>query len=149
MEMRVAGEEDIRHLAGLLVRFGDEGDTAAVEQSFAEDLLGWWRAHNDSHVPFLATLPSTDAVGMAWLAVTARVPRPGSMSRRSGDVQSVFVVPEHRSRGVGIALLRSVLQHAKALDLEHVTVHSHQGAASLYERAGFTSTPDLLIRTVP
>jgi hypothetical protein len=79
MEIRVAGEEDIRHLAGLLVRFADEEDMAAVEQIFAEHLLGWWRAHNESHVPFLATLSSTDAVGMAWLAVTARVPRPGGL----------------------------------------------------------------------
>ena len=138
MEIKVAGEDDIGHLAALLSRFaGDEG-AAGVEQIFARDLLSWWRAHQDSHVPFLAMLSSTAAVGMAWLAVTARVPRPGSMRRRSGDLQSVFVVPE-----------RGVLQHASALGLEHVTVHSNQHAASLYERAGFTSTPDLLFRAMP
>jgi GNAT superfamily N-acetyltransferase len=145
MEIRVAGPDDVGHLAGLLGRFAEceEPEGAA----FAPDLLRWWTTHDDSHVAFLAVLPSGDAVGMAWLALIARVPRPGGAARVCGDVQSVYVVPEQRAAGVGTALLRGVVQHAESLGLEHVTVHSNQRANSLYERAGFTSSPELLLRT--
>ena len=146
MEIRVAGATDVGPLADLICRFADKEEPAGNERAFAEDLTGWWEDHRDSHVPFLALLPSSGAVGMAWLALTARVPRPGGGSRLSGDIQSVYVVPEHRCSGVGTALMRAVLQHAEALGVEHVTVHSNQRAASLYERAGFSTSQELLMR---
>jgi GNAT superfamily N-acetyltransferase len=132
MEIRTAVPDDVGRLADLLGRFAgcDQPEGAA----FAPDLLRWWADH-DSHVAFLAVLPSGEAVGMAWLALTARVPRPAGAARLSGDVQSVFVVPEHRSAGVGSALLRAVMEHA------------NQRALSLDERAGFTSSPELLMWT--
>lgn len=147
MEIRVVGAADIGHLADLIWRFAGQEEPTSAERAFAEDLFSWWEAHHDSHVPFLAVQPSGNAVGMAWLALTARVPRPGGTSRLCGDIQSVYVVPEHRSAGVGTALMRTVLQHAEALGLEHVTVHSNQRAASLYERAGFSTSRELLLRT--
>jgi GNAT superfamily N-acetyltransferase len=147
MEIRVAGAAEVGQLAGLIWRLARPEERTSTERAFAEDLLGWWEVQHDSHVPFLALLPSGRAVGMAWLAVGARVPRPGRASRLCGDIQSVYVVPEHRSAGVGTVLMRAVLQHAEALGLEHVTVHSNQRAASLYERAGFSASQELLMRT--
>ena len=150
METRVGGAADVAHLADLIWRFaGDDGPPAASEQAFAEDFRVWWEAQGGSHVPFLAVLSSGRAIGMAWLALTARVPRPGQADRSCGDVQSVYVVPEHRGAGVGTALMRTLLQHTEALRLEHVTVHCNQRAASLYERVGFGTSRDLLLRTYP
>jgi GNAT superfamily N-acetyltransferase len=147
MEVRVAGADDMGQLAGLLARFGEPGRPAGAEPAFAADLLRWWEDHQASHVPFLAVLPSGASVGMAWLAIAARVPRPGGPSRICGDVQSVYVVPEHRSAGIGAALIAAVARHADELGLEHVTVHANQQARSLYQRAGFATSHDLLMRT--
>ena len=146
VEIRVAGAADVAHLAELVQQFGAE-EQGADAPSFAPDLLRWMDAHRDSHVPFLALLPSGAAVGMAWLALTARVPRPGRPHRLCGDVQSVYVVPEQRDAGVGAALLRTVLQHAADLGMEHVTVHSSERAVSVYERAGFGSSAEFLMWT--
>ncbi len=146
MEVRVAGADDMRQLAGLLGRFDEGEQPAGARPASAGDLLRWWAGHQASHVPFLAVLASGSAVGMAWLAITARVPRPGGWGRLCGDIQSVYVVPEHRSAGIGTALIGAVARHADALDLEHVTVHANQRARSLYERAGFAASRDLLMR---
>ena len=146
MEVRVAGVAGVAHLAELVQQFGTE-EQGAGAPSFAQNLLRWMDAHRDSHVPFLALLPSGSAVGMAWLALTARGPRPGRTGRLCGDVQSVYVVPEHRDEGIGAALLRTVLQHGAALGMEHVTVHSSERAVSVYERAGFDSSAELLMWT--
>jgi GNAT superfamily N-acetyltransferase len=75
--------------------------------------------------------------GMAWLALHDRVPNPARFDRRTGDVQSVYVVPEARDAGVGTALLEAVLTEARDRELAHVTVHSSERAASLYLRFGF------------
>lgn len=86
---------------------------------------------------------------MAWLALVPRVPRPGRIGRLSADVQSVFVVPAHRGRGIGAALVEAVTQHALQLGAAHVTVHSSEGAVPLYERLGFTSSRLLLQAPAP
>lgn len=81
---------------------------------------------------------------MAWLATTPRVPTPVALRRATGDVQSVFVVPEHRNSGVGSRLIEAVLALARELGLERVTVHSRIRAVAVYERAGFAVSPRLL-----
>lgn len=147
MEVRVAGADDMGQLARLLGQFDEGEQPDGAEPAFATDLLRWWEAHQASHVAFLAVLPTGTAVGMAWLAIAARVPRPGGRGRLCGDIQSVYVVAEHRSAGIGTALIGAVARQADALGLEHVTVHANQQARSLYERGGFAASRDLLMRT--
>lgn len=150
MDVRVAGVSDVADLARLLWRSAlDTAEPTRSERVFASDLLRWYDSHQNSHIPFLALLPGSGAIGMAWLALVPRVPRPDAMSRLCGDIQSVYVLAAHRSTAVGTALIGAALEHATSLGLEHVTVHSNARAVSLYERAGFASSRELLVRMVP
>lgn len=115
-------------------------------ESFATDLSAWWAAHARSHVVFIARHHAPDVVGMAWLAIVPRVPRPGTTARLSADIQSVFVLPAERGRGVGTALVQAATARALRLGAAHVTVHSSEGAVPLYERLGFASSRVLLQR---
>jgi GNAT superfamily N-acetyltransferase len=85
-------------------------------------------------------------VGMAWMAVVPRVPVPHALERASGDVQSVYVVPEERGGGTGSALVGSLLEAADREGLEHVTVHSSASAVAVYRRLGFVESPTYLVR---
>lgn len=123
----------------------DEQAQQSVE-SFAVDFAGWWADHADSHLAFVARLAESEVVGMAWLAVVARVPRPGGATRLSADIQSVFVLPEHRDNGIGSALVQAASEHALLLGVGRVTVHSGRKAVPLYERMGFASSRQLLQR---
>ena len=73
-----------------------------------------------------------------------RVPTVSKYARRGGDVQSVFVVPELRDRRVGALLMGAVLDEARRLELEHVTVHSSPRAVAFYERNGWDHDPEWL-----
>jgi len=146
VEIMLATLSDVPALARLLREFVSQEERATrTEREFAADLGGWWERHSASHVAFLARLPSHGAIGMAWLALVPRVPRPGALGRISGDVQSVFVMDEHRRVGVGTALIQAIVEHAAGLGVEHLTVHAGE-RVTLYERASFTSSRALLIR---
>lgn len=67
--------------------------------------------------------------------------------RVSGDLQSVYVLPQHRDGGVGEALVAAVLALADEAATEHVTVSSSSRAVSLYQRCGFAVSPRLLKRS--
>ncbi|GAA1131530.1 hypothetical protein GCM10009630_31770 [Kribbella jejuensis] len=69
---------------------------------------------------------------------------PTVTNRRSADIQSVFVVPEERGKGIGSALVRAAADYAFQLGAGHVTVHSGRKAVAVYERLGFASSRQLL-----
>lgn len=123
----------------------DEQAEQPVE-SFAVDLAAWWRDHEDSHLAFVARLDEAEAVGMAWLALVPRVPRPGVTTRCSADIQSVFVVPARRGGGIGSALIETASEEALRRGAGRVTVSSGRKAVPVYERLGFASSRQLLER---
>jgi GNAT superfamily N-acetyltransferase len=148
MRISQASADDVSDLARLLWldTHSEEPAQGSVEV-FAAELAQWWSAHQDSHLAFVARLLRPEIVGMAWVAIVPRVPRPGATTRLSADVQSVFVVPEHRGRGVGSALVDAAAEHAARLGALRVTVHSGRKAVPVYERLGFQSCRQLLQRS--
>jgi GNAT superfamily N-acetyltransferase len=142
--VRRASDADAQALAGLrwrraTVERGNQGDNL---DEFVATLGDWMRGHPE-HQAFLAEAGG-EVVGMAWLAVLDRVPTANKYARRGGDVQSVFVVPELRDRRVGALLMSAVLDEARRLELEHVTVHSSPRAVPFYERNGWWHDPEWL-----
>src|SRR6266545_249706 len=136
--VRRATAADAPALARLRWRWpGEERDeTGPDHAAFLEYFSAWVVDHLSTHLPFLAEVDGRVA-GMAWLMLATRVPSPTRIDRRTGDVQSVYVVPELRNSGVGAALLDAVLAEARDRGLEHVTVHSSDRAVPFYLRAGF------------
>ncbi len=151
MDICIAGPEDRAHLARLLWLNAapDEQAKQSVE-SFAVDLAAWWTDHDDSHLAFVARVAESEfeseVVGMAWLALVPRVPRPGATARRSADIQSVFVVSEQRGKRIGSELVQAASEHALRLGAGRVTVHSGRKAVPVYERLGFAASRQLLQR---
>jgi GNAT superfamily N-acetyltransferase len=145
MDIGMAGEQDLPHLARLLWLHASPAEQAIQSvESFAADLGEWWTSHADSHTAFVARVAGSGVVGMAWLTVVPRVPRPGTTTRRSADIQSVFVLSEHRGKGIGSALVAAASDHAVRLRAHRVTVSSSRKAVPMYERLGFASSRQLL-----
>ncbi len=142
VEVRRATDAELEAVALLRWRMSLEGGGAlaaassATARAYAAEAAAWARAHADSHVPIVAVAEG-EVVGMAWLAVQARVPAPGALERRSGDLQSCYVVPDRRGAGIGRRLAEAVLAEARERGLEHVTVHASPASIPVYERAGF------------
>ena len=139
--------DDVAGLARLLWldTHHEEPELRSVD-AFAAELAHWWAARQDSHYAFVARLGGPTMVGMAWVALVARVPRPGATTRLCADIQSVFVLPEQRGEGIGSALVERASAHATQLGAHRVTVHSGRRAVPLYERLGFESSRRLLQR---
>jgi GNAT superfamily N-acetyltransferase len=116
-----------------LERHGGEPSGRA---EFLRSMTVWVVDHLSTHVPFVAEVDGRVS-GMAWLALSVRVPSASLPDRRTGDLQAVYVVPGARGNGVGAALLDAVLAEARILRLEHVTVHSSSRAVPFYLRCGF------------
>ncbi|MFI8895353.1 GNAT family N-acetyltransferase [Streptomyces paradoxus] len=103
-----------------------------------------WAGENAASHRCMVVVRDDRVIGMAWLAVVQRVPTPSAPRRASGDLQCVYVVPEARDGGLGGRLIQAVLDGARELGLERVTVHSTTRAIPAYARSGFQESPRLL-----
>lgn len=145
MRIDRAGRGDVAGLALLKWRdVPDELTTGRSFDDFAAELAAWWDAHDTTHSAFVARADDRELVGVAWVAILPRVPRPGAAHRVSADLQSVFVLPEHRGDGIGTALVAAACAHAVSLGAGRVTVHSSEQAVPLYRGLGFADSPRLL-----
>ncbi|MFD0783231.1 GNAT family N-acetyltransferase [Micromonospora azadirachtae] len=150
MRISQARPDDVGGLARLLWldTLHEEPPRLSVD-TFTAELAQWWAARQDSHLAFIARLHRPEIVGMAWVALVPRVPRPGATSRLSADIQSVFVIPDQRGQGIGSALVEAASAHAAHLGSLRVTVQSGRKAVPVYERLGFESSRQLLQRSPP
>lgn len=144
--VRRGSAEDAPALARLRWRWAVEERNAAPgigRDAFVDFFTHWVLDHQATHLPFVVEVDWALA-GMAWLMLADRVPAPGLLDRRFGDVQSVYVVPGHRNAGVGAALMAAVLKEARDRELVFVIVHSSERAVTMYQRAGFDHEPTWL-----
>ncbi|MGW4486524.1 GNAT family N-acetyltransferase [Amycolatopsis sp. NPDC004368] len=144
VEIRPARADEFEAVAQLRWRWvaEREGLPDAGRAAFVREFAAWSREHAATH-RCLVAVRADRVIGMAFLAVTARVPAPLVFARASGDVQCVYVVPEARDDGIGGRLIDATLGLAAELGLERVTVHSSERAVPAYERHGFAVSPQL------
>lgn len=118
-------------------------EPAVTRDEFIRRFVTWAQENESSHRCTVMRCGDV-LIGMAWLAITQRVPHPGALDRATGDPQCVYVVPHERDGGLGDRLIDAVLGLARELALERVTVHSSDRATSAYARRGFAVSPRLL-----
>lgn len=103
------------------------------------EYLGWVAQSKDS--------PS-EPVGGAGVQLRPILPRPGS----AGDgielgpeaiILNVYVEPAWRRRGVGEALMRSVLTALAGGKIRRIVLHASADGRRLYERLGFVPTNEM------
>ncbi|MGF6823485.1 GNAT superfamily N-acetyltransferase [Microbacterium sp. ZKA21] len=146
VEVRPARDNELERVVRLrwIWNVDDRGDRPEMtEVQYVRAAADWAREHAASHIPFVA-VADTEIVGMAWLALAPRVPTTRSIDRVSADLQSCYVLPSFRDRGLGGRLVHAVLDAARDRGAEHVTVHTSPESISMYTRNGFEPHPRLL-----
>ena len=102
----------------------------------AKYVEGWGRAGD---IGFVALeLGSNEPVGAAWLRLLVGVEKGYGHVRDETPELAMAVLPAHRGRGVGSALLARLLETARAeYDSVSLSVSSDNPAVRLYVRMGF------------
>jgi GNAT superfamily N-acetyltransferase len=120
-----------------------ERDETGDPDRFRVDFGIWMAEHASTHLPFVVDMDGS-AVGMAWLIVIERIPGPERWTRLTGVIQSVYVLAEHRNRSLGSLLLRRLIEEARMMGLDYLSVHPSPTSFPFYRRLGFEGEGSLL-----
>lgn len=116
------------------------------DEAYVAAFRRWWAAERDRRITWLVE-PDGAAVGMLNLAVFTRMPSPGRDPSRWGYVANVFVLAEHRGRGLGRELLNAAVAHADAQGFVRLVLSPSPRSVSFYAHAGFVLATSLMVRT--
>lgn len=112
-------------------RLGDIRRTVFIEEQKVPENLEWDESDDDcTHI--LATDNNNKPVG------TARITADGHIGRMA-------VLKAHRNHGIGSAMLKQLIDHARALELSRVYLHAQLTAMPFYARHGFVTISDEFI----
>jgi GNAT superfamily N-acetyltransferase len=127
-DFRTDGTRPVEKRAAFEARF--------CEQTGAALAAGTW----------LAWVAEADGlvVGHIYASRIAKLPNPVDEAESHLYVSNLYVRPEHRGRGIGQALLDTVLAESGRIDA--TILWARPGTAGLYERRGFRFSPELMER---
>jgi GNAT superfamily N-acetyltransferase len=147
VDVRRATLGDAAGLAQLKVEWAnlDQSPSSQAMDEFGTTLASWIRRQGDSLVVEVAVADER-VVGMAWMVLFERVPDFSHRQRLTADIQSVYVSPAHRGRGVGRRLVDALCAAADTRGVPRTLVTASVRSVSLYNRSGFEESPLLLQR---
>lgn len=143
--IRMAGAADALALAALRRAWTSENAGHVADDEFESRFIEWYERESAHRLTWLAEL-GDQPVGMMNLSVFERMPRPGDDPGRWGYIGNAFVLAAHRDQGIGSRLLAGVLAHADSRGFVRVVLRPSQRAIPFYQRAGFSTTGDMLVR---
>jgi ribosomal protein S18 acetylase RimI-like enzyme len=143
MNIRPATERDVQFLKKMLyeaARWNPDWPREPIEEVLADPMLvryhdGWGRPGDGGVVAEFDGEP----VGAAWYRqFTQDAPGYGYVDDKIPEL-SIAVVPLHRRKGIGEALLRSCMVQAREEGFQalSLSVAAHNRSRMMYQRAGF------------
>jgi GNAT superfamily N-acetyltransferase len=142
VEIRRATEGDVPALVALADRLvqedaGRRDPFANVEWPRAEGATRFGRVVSDAGAACFVAVVADEPIGY----VSGRLEPPGAFRLvAEAHLGSLFVLPAHRNRSVGVRLVEAFLAWARGKGAGSVTVTafaSNDGAMRFYQRAGF------------
>lgn len=123
----------------LLVELGEEADD--LGRLDEPKVLEGWRAAGDRFQVFAARDESGVVLGLLTLSETFAIYANGNY----GVIDEMYVVPEHRSAGVGSMLLDAVKEYGRTRGWSRIDVTAPESSRwdrtrRFYEREGFSFT---------
>jgi GNAT superfamily N-acetyltransferase len=135
------------HRAAVWIEVGDWSAEAMAAQKAVWTDFARRTVADGTYVAWIAE-ERGEPIASGAILVQLAIPRPGSDSERAGRVQSVYVVPAARRRGVARAVMEALLADARALRLIALTLHPSDEARALYASLGFTPGDEMLLRMI-
>jgi GNAT superfamily N-acetyltransferase len=146
--IRPAAWDDLEALVELRATWVVERRGPVEDPGFAGRFANWFDTESTHRTFWLAELAGA-AIGTVNLVTFERMPGPGADTGRWGYLGNMYVLPEHRTRGVGSRLLAAVVAHADAAGFVRIVLSPTERSVPFYRRAGFGDADVLLLRPQP
>lgn len=105
----------------------------------------YYREHiaDGTHIAMVASIDDMD-VGCGAICLSDELPSPDNPSGHCAYVMNIYVRAEYRARGIGHAIVRQLVEKARALGCDKIYLETTDAARSMYKDIGFTELPGIM-----
>ncbi len=106
----------------------------------------YYRRHIDdgSHMAFVAVMPDGEEAGCGALCLTDELPSPDNRTGKCGYLMNIYVREAFRNHGVGHAIVKHLIDVAKARGCGKIYLETTAEGRPVYESLGFRDLPDMM-----
>jgi len=106
--------------------------------AFIPQVESWTKKNlqNGNYIGYLGFVEA-ELVCCAGLLFYTLPPLISELNRKQGHVLTFFTYPQFRSRGIGAALMKFIIEDSKSLGVKQLVLNATQMGESLYEKSGF------------
>ena len=145
---RLAAPLDAQQLANL--RWGLRTDDASphdivAKASFIAEFVAWMDSTPDPNLVNWVAAQGEELIGVISVRIIPKLPSPEGPAGKFGYLTNTYVLPQHRNKGIGTALLAAVRGWSLANGLELLVVWPSDRAYPFYERGGYRRYPDPVV----
>ena len=145
---RLAGHFDAPKLAEL--RWGLRADDnsildAAAKAKFIQEFVSWMTNTPDKDLVHWIAEQEEEIIGVISVRIIHKLPSTEDLDGKFGYLTNTYVLPAHRNKGIGTALLTAVKKWALGEKLELLVVWPSDRAYQFYERGGYHRYPDPVV----
>lgn len=87
-----------------------------------------------------------EVVATGGLVIHSLPPTAYNLASREGYIMNMYTLPAWRHRGIGGAILRTILDFLKSEGVPHASLHATADGDRLYRREGFRETNEMRLR---
>jgi predicted GNAT family N-acyltransferase len=91
----------------------------------------------EQSVPSEIEMDGKDSDCIHFLALEKSKPIGAARLQKYGKIERVSVLREYRSKGIGTAIMKRVIESAMDLNVEKIYLHSQMDSKIFYQRLGF------------
>lgn len=108
--------------------------------------LAYYERHlgDDSNISCFACC-NDDIVGCGALCILEEMPSPENPTGAVGYLMNIYVVPEHRGRGIGSDIVSWLLQQARERGITKIMLETTAAGREVYTRLGFVDASGYMI----
>lgn len=135
-----ANQDDIPELIRLRIAYimDDYGSISECERHAMEKQLSDYfeRRLGKELIAFVARAEGK-LVAAAYLLIIEKPANPSMLNGLVGEVFSVFTEREYRRKGIGMRLMKDMIQYAREVHLCHIDLKATDEGYPLYKKLGF------------
>jgi len=145
--IREARPDEVDVVVSLRVAMSEENDGEKLSEQVLEATRRWLHEHTRNGI-MRSWLAESDGriVGTVSCRIRDASPREHDLVGKEAYVHNLYVKPAYRSRGIGRALMQTLLDWCKSAGYSRVALRASVMGRPLYERMGFAADRTMILK---
>lgn len=140
MEFCRLGKNDINSLVKMRIMYLREDFTESTDEQFTEiekNLYSYFEKHLNNDLFAFGAMENDNIISTALLLIIEKPCNPRFITGKTGEVFSVYTLPEYRRQGNAMKIMEMLLNFSKEINLDIINLKATHDGLPMYKKIGF------------